>query len=146
MEVFYFTYTGFSKVVAEEIAFSLGIKPKEIRTYRFPYFLWLFLSFIPNLAVKSWFDPPQGKRLIVCFPKWTFNCPPITYFLKKIRCKHLILVISYKGWGKEHYEKIYKSLGLKRSEQVDLFFIKKKTWQKNLSEIIEVLRRKLDAS
>jgi hypothetical protein len=140
VEVFYFTYTGFSEVVAREISSFLGAKPKKIETYRWPYFFWLFLSFIPYFPVKSWFEPPQEEKILVCFPKWTFNCPPVTYFLRKIRCKHLFLLVCYKGWGEDHYIKIYRSLGLTIAENVEIFFINQKTWQKDLSKIIEIFR------
>ena len=130
MDIYYFSYTGISKEIAEWLGKKFKIKPKEIKTYRFPYFIWLVLSFIPYLSLKALFEPPSNETIILCFPKWTFNCPPITYFLKKIHCKRLILVISYKGWGEKSYAKLYKNLGSKKAKEVSTILIKRKLWEK----------------
>lgn len=143
MEVYYFTYTGLSKTIAEKLGEILRTKPKEITTLRLPYGLWLFLSFFPGLGVKSKFEPPSSKDIILCFPKWTFNCPPVTYFLKKLKSSSietLIFVISYRGWGQPHYEKIYKKLALNISKNVKIFFIKKKRWDKDFEKMLKELK------
>jgi len=107
VEVYYFTFTGTSKKIAEFIGKIFNIKPKEIKSYKLPYLLWLFLSFIPYLSLKAIFEPPTNDTVILCFPKWTFNCPPVTCFLKKIKCKKLVLIISYKGWV-PRFEKLFQ--------------------------------------
>ncbi len=121
--IYFFSRTGNSKKVAFLLAKKLKTEPKEIQSYKFPYFLWLILSFIPFLPVKSNFPEVKAEEIILCFPKWTFNCPPITYFLIKCPCKRLTMIITYKGWGKNHYEKFYKFLCLILRKQVKIHFI-----------------------
>lgn len=129
MDIYYFTYTGTSKKIASWLGEKFKLIPKEIKTYKLPYFIWLLLSFIPYLPIKASFDPPSNDIIIVCFPKWTFNCPPITYFLKKIYCKKLILIITYKGWGEKSYAKIYKNFVSKKIKETEVIFIKRKLWE-----------------
>lgn len=147
MEIYYFTYTGLSKTIAEKLGGILKTKPREITTLKLPYGLWLLLSFFPGLVVKSKFEPPSSKDIILCFPKWTFNCPPVTYFLKKLKShsiETLILLISYRGWGQHHYEKIYKKLALSVSKNVKIFFIKQKRWIEDFERTVEELERLKD--
>ncbi|PMP69079.1 MAG: hypothetical protein C0190_00645 [Thermodesulfobacterium geofontis] len=137
MDIYYFSYTGTSKEIAEWLSKKFNLKPKEIRTYKFPYLIWLFLSFIPYLPFKATFEPPFNDTIILCFPKWTFNCPPITYFLKKIRCRKLILIISYKGWGKKLYEHLYLKLASKVAKEIKITFIKQKLWKRGIYKNLE---------
>jgi len=135
VEVYYFTFTGTSKKIAEFIGKIFNIKPKEIKSYKLPYLLWLFLSFIPYLSLKAIFEPPTNDTVILCFPKWTFNCPPVTCFLKKIKCKKLVLIISYKGWGEKSYANLYKKLISKDVKKVTVILIKERVW-KEIEKII----------
>ena len=139
MEIYYFTYTGLSEKIAKIIANKLKIEVKKITTYRLPYIGWLFLSFLPFLPVKAFFSPPSGREIILCFPKWTFNCPPVTYFLKKIRCEKLILIISYGGWREKEYAQKYKKLGLKVAKKVEVFLVKRKKWKEDLKKVMNCL-------
>ncbi len=138
MDIYYFTYTGTSKKIANWLGEKFKITPKEIKTYSLPYFIWLFLSFIPYFPVKAFFDVPSNETIIVCFPKWTFNCPPITYFLKKIYCRKLILVITYKGWGERKYGEIYKNLVAKKIKEIKLIFVKRKLWESGVYPEINI--------
>jgi len=58
LEIYYFTYTGTSKEIADHLGKKFKIKPREIKTYKLPYFIWLILSFIPYLPFKANFEPP----------------------------------------------------------------------------------------
>lgn len=129
MDIYYFTYTGTSKKIAEWLGKKLKVEPKEIKTYKLPYFIWLFLSFIPYLPFKAYFEMPSNKNIILCFPKWTFNCPPVTYFLEKVSYERLFLVISYKGWGERLYYRIYYKLTCKKAKEIKIIFINKKLWE-----------------
>lgn len=143
MEIYYFTYTGFSKKIAENLGKILDIRPKEIKSFKFPYLIWLILSFFPYLGIKATFEPPTSKTVFLCFPKWTFNCPPVTYFLKKLKnypVENLILFVSYKGWGADHYKKIYTKLSLNVSKNVIIFFIRNKRWIQDFKEALEHLK------
>ncbi|MDF2953944.1 MAG: Flavodoxin [Thermodesulfobacterium sp.] len=137
MNIYYFTYTGTSKKIAEWLSKKLNIRPKEIKTYKLPYLIWLFLSFFPYLPFKATFDPPSNKTIILCFPKWTFNCPPVTYFLKKVHYEKLFLVISYKGWGERLYYRLYYKLACKKTKEIKIIFIKKKLWEAGIFPEIE---------
>ncbi len=138
MEIYYFTYTGTSKEIAEWLGERFSIKPREVKSYKFPYVIWLALSFIPYFSVKAYFEPPSKETIIFCFPKWTFNCPPATYFLKKINCKKLILIISYKGWGEDFYKHLYFRLLHKRVKELKIHFVKRKLWEAGIYPEIEI--------
>jgi len=138
MDVYYFTYTGTSQKIAEWLSKKLNIRPKKIKTYKLPYLIWLFLSFFPYLPFKATFDPPSNKTIILCFPKWTFNCPPVTYFLKKVNYEKLFLIISYKGWGEKFYYRLYYKLTCKKTKKIKILFIKKKLWNAGIYPEIEL--------
>ncbi len=133
--VYFFSRTGTSQKIAIFLAKKLKIPLREIKSFPLPYVLWLLLSFFPHLKVKSFFETPEEEEIILCFPKWTFNCPPITYFLKKFQCKRLFLIISYGGWGEKWYAKHYKKMALKCAGEVKVKCVKRKKVEKNFSEI-----------
>lgn len=126
MEIYYYSFTGISKRLAEIISENLKVTPKEIKTSPKPYFFWFLLSFLPYASFKANFEPPSSSTIILCFPKWTFNCPPITYFLKKVNCQNLFMIISYGGWGEKKYAEFYKKIALKRVKRVEIFLVKRK--------------------
>ncbi|MFN3406654.1 MAG: hypothetical protein ACK40E_02860 [Caldimicrobium sp.] len=130
IDLYYFSYTGTSKDVVEALSSLIKVSPKEIKAYKWPYILWLITSFIPSLKVPITFEEPTSPRGILVFPKWTFNCPPITAFLEKVSFEKLLLVICYGGWREKPYGDYYKRISLKRSAEVALHFIKKKLGMK----------------
>ncbi len=83
MEIYYYTFTGNSRRIAEILASEFGGEMREIKSYKLPYIIWLILSFIPFLGVKIDTQPPSGSEIVLCFPKWTLNCPPVTTFLRR---------------------------------------------------------------
>ena len=109
IDIFYFSWRGATKRVAEWIAGSLSsyrVRLVEIKPLRdHSYIVWLILSFIPGLGVKSRFEPPQSKVIFLCLPKWTLNCPPVTYFLKKasLSGRVVFLAITYGGFDEKRY-------------------------------------------
>jgi hypothetical protein len=128
VDLYYFSFTGTSKSLAFALASKLKITPKEIKSFSFPYPIWLLLSFIPPLCLKSKFEPPESSSGILVFPKWTFNCPPVTYFLKGVSFEKLLLIILYGGWREKPYGEFYRKLALKKSKRVDIIYIKRKKW------------------
>ena len=141
MDIYYFTYTGTSKEIADYLGKKFKIKTKEIKTYKLPYFIWLILSFIPYLPLKANFESPASDTIILCFPKWTFNCPPVTYFLKNFkntRFKTLVMIISYKGWGEKFYYRLYYKLASKIAQEIKIIFIKKKLWDLEIYKEIKI--------
>ncbi len=137
MEIYYYSFTGISKKLAESLSKFLNVKPKEIKTSSKPYFFWLLLSFIPYLPFKAYFEKPSSSTLVLCFPKWTFNCPPVTYFLKEITCENLFMIITYGGWGEKRYADFYRKLALKKIKKVEVFLVKKRKVLENITEVIE---------
>lgn len=112
-EVLFFSYTGKSKQVAEAVAERLGLKAREITPeFSLPYPAWLLLSFIPNLSVPVKEVEVRSDRIILCFPKWTFNCPPVTALIKSgiLRGRRVFLIVVYGGWRGEQYLNSYAKI------------------------------------
>ena len=147
MQIYYFSRTGTCEKVAKILEKILNLKAQKVKTYRLPYPVWLLLSFIPFIGIKTWFTPPQDEEIVFCFPKWTFNCPPATGFLKKIKCKTLYLIVCYGGWGEKHYEKVYRILISKYciAEKVKVKFLKRKDVLEKEEEIKEDLSKFFEA-
>lgn len=78
------------------------------------YKYWLFLSFFPNVgvAIKPVETNLEKFDLVVLgTPKWTFNCPPVTEYLKLLRGtenKHVALYVVHKGFGERRYSESLK--------------------------------------
>ena len=155
VDIAYFSWTGNTKKVVEIISQELSkyvkvnvieIKPKR----NYPYLIWLFLSFIPNLAVAIECEEVNSNIIFICMPKWTFNCPPIASFLKKanLNGKILYLIITYGGFDEKRYAESYKNKISKVCKDVkDVLLVKKdkieddkekvRGWVKNVVEIIK---------
>ena len=116
VDVIYFSWTGNTKRVAEIIfkeLLKLGVRSHlaEIKPKRdYSYIIWLLLSFIPNVGVKIFEVKSTANNIVLCMPKWTLNCPPVTAFLKKaeIQNKMIYLVITYGGFDEKRYAVSYK--------------------------------------
>jgi len=141
VEVFYFTYTGTSKKIAETLAGELGVEVKEISAPCLPYFVWLLFSFFPGLPIKANFSLPRASSFVLCFPKWTFNCPPVTYFfriLKRcgLRFEKIVLVISYRGWKEKPFVRLYQKLARGIARKVEVFIILQKDWETQVKNLL----------
>ncbi len=113
MNVVFFSYTGTSKKVAEYLASELNCKIVEIKPERSrSYIEWLILSFIPGFRVKISHENIESDEIILCFPKWTFNCPPITSLLKsgKLADKKVFIIVVCGGWQAESYTEKYSKI------------------------------------
>lgn len=139
MDLYFFSYTGTCQSIAKELGSLLKSTPRAIKTYKLPYFLWLIFSFIPNLQVKISYEKPTSPYGVVIFPKWTFNCPPITTFLREVSFKKLLLVICYGGWREKPYGEYYKNLALRKSKEVKIYYIKRASWERNKAFELERL-------
>ncbi|WP_202319517.1 flavodoxin family protein [Archaeoglobus neptunius] len=132
VELYFFSFTGNCKKVAEWIAEHLGIEAREIISPKLPYPVWLFLSFIPCIGIRSKFRKPEGEKIILCFPKWTLNCPPVTYFLKKCSDgRELYLIICYGGFDEKRYAKFYCRFLQKRARSVEYLLVRRKMIKEN---------------
>ncbi len=113
----YFSFTGNTEKVGNLILNFL--KQKGINcalftiepVFKLPYLLWLFLSFVPGLPF-----PLKNLKLLKLYdydvvilgtPKWTFNCPPATSFIrfvKKSGRKFKIgIFLTYGGFKEDVY-------------------------------------------
>ncbi len=139
LEIYFYSFTGVSKEIAKSLGALLGVEPKEIEGPSWGYPLWLFLSFIPHLRVKIRFERPKGNYGILVFPKWTFNCPPVTAFLKEVFFERLFLVISYGGWREKPFGEYYVRLARERAKEVAVDYIKRAHWLENKEREIQRL-------
>jgi len=116
-DIVFFSRTGNTRKVVEEIFQSL-VKSSDVNLVEiksktnYPYFIWLLLSFLPNLGVKIVCNDVTGTSdlVFICFPKWTINCPPITAFLRQVNLtkKMVYVVITYGGFDEKRYAESYK--------------------------------------
>ncbi|MET1123957.1 MAG: hypothetical protein ABWW66_01675 [Archaeoglobaceae archaeon] len=141
MEVYYFTFTGNSKRVAEHIASKFGVEAFEVRAPKFPYAVWLVLSFFPLLEVPAEFKPVESEKVVFCFPKWTLNCPPATFFIRRLSVERLALVISYSGFDEVRYAEFYKKLALKHAGHCEYFLVKRGSDFEDLAERVREFLR-----
>jgi len=122
----YFSRTGNTQKVANLIFERLRIEKIECEVFKIepifdlPYLLWLFLSFVPSLPfpVKSlkFLKLEKFDIVILGTPKWTFNCPPVTSFIYKLKkfsrslntgksLPKIFLFLTYGGFREEVYLK-----------------------------------------
>ncbi|MBO8179191.1 MAG: flavodoxin family protein [Archaeoglobus sp.] len=141
MEIYYYTFTGNSRRIAEILASEFDGEVREIKSYKLPYILWLILSFIPYLGVKIDTQPPSGSEIVLCFPKWTLNCPPVTAFFRKYADgKKIKMVICYGGFDEKRYAEFYLKFAIKYGAlTADTMLVKRR----ELKENEEAVKKKL---
>jgi len=144
IDVCYFSWRGATKKVAEQIARSLEdyqVQVIEIKPLRHhPYITWLILSFIPGFGVKSTFNEPESDVVFLCLPKWTFNCPPVTYFLKKVNLagKTVFLAITYGGFDEKRYAaSLKKRIRRMGARAGDVILVKRRHLEENPEKVME---------
>jgi hypothetical protein len=91
--VAYFSYTGNTRHVAqalvERLQRSCAVEIVEIiPTHKRSYLHWLAYSFVPGSEVQI--ENPEMElsgydAVLLGFPKWTFSCPPVNRFIRKLR-------------------------------------------------------------
>ena len=146
-EVVYFSYTGNSEKIAEAFASKLNCRVVEIKSSRNrSYFGWLLLSFIPGFGVGVSHERVEGDEIVLCFPKWTFNCPPVTSFIKsgKLRGKRIFIIVVCGGWRPENYTSKYAQIVEKYGGKVVGWRIIKKKYLNevlNSEELLEEVER-----
>jgi hypothetical protein len=90
--VAYYSYTGNTKHIAQALAerlrnFDVGIV-EIVPTRRRCYLHWLAYSFVPDSEVEienPEVELSQYDVVLLGFPKWTFSCPPLNRFIRKLR-------------------------------------------------------------
>ena len=148
-EVFYFSYTGTCERIAKFLGTNLNLSIKEIKPPRLSYLAWLALSFIPELPIPSKAPLPQSENLILVFPKWTINCPPITYFYlfcknRGVKLKKILLIVSYGGFREEPYARYYVRKFKELCDETKLFLIKRKETEEKLASLLEWIKKNLE--
>ncbi len=138
-QVIFFSYSGNSKKIAEIISKELKAEIFEIKTkIKLPYIIWLILSFIPFISFPIKDFEVKGEIIYLCFPKWTFNCPPVTSLIKskKLAGKVIYLVISYGGWRVESYAESYAKFINKNGGKVKGIFLIRRGEEYKIKDII----------
>jgi len=140
-ELYYFSYTGTCRLLATKLAKELKLSLEEIKVRRLPYAFWLVCSFVPGLFFPATFKTPETENIIVVFPKWTVNCPPVRYFLrycsqKGITFKQVLLIITHRGFKELAYAKSYEKKFRKISKVVEVKLVKKDEVEKVLPGLI----------
>ena len=148
IDLVYFSRTGNTRRVAElifdELKRRFSVNLIEIKTRDYLYIIWLFLSFIPNLGVKIDRVDVNSRTIVLCMPKWTFNCPPVTSFLNQVdlRNKNIHLVITYGGFDEKRYAKYYADK-IKRLGAIvkDVLLVKRSKIHESRGLIAEFVRK-----
>jgi hypothetical protein len=91
--VAYYSYTGNTKRIAQALAERLrnfcDVEIVEIVPTRRRWYLhWLAYSFVPDSEVEienPEVELSQYDVVLLGFPKWTFSCPPLNGFVRKLR-------------------------------------------------------------
>ncbi|MCS7200127.1 MAG: hypothetical protein N2327_03750 [Caldimicrobium sp.] len=143
-DLYFFSYTGTCENLAFEIAKKFVCKPKRIQCQDRSYLIWLFLSFFPYFTVSVEFPPQESNKGLLIFPKWTFNCPPVTSFLKRSKFDKLLLIITYGGWGELTYAHHYQKYASKYCKEVDFFLVKKREWQESRDKVFLSVSKKIE--
>jgi hypothetical protein len=90
--VAYYSYTGNTKLIAQALAErlrdSFEVEVVEIvPTRACCYLLWLAYSFVPGSEVDVGNPEMQLSpydAVLLGFPKWTFSCPPLNRFIRRL--------------------------------------------------------------
>ena len=91
--VAFFSYSGNTRRLAQALTKRLrdfyDVEVVEIvPTRKRSYFHWLAYSFVPGSEVEIENPERELSRydvVLVGFPKWTFSCPPLNRFIRKLR-------------------------------------------------------------
>jgi len=155
-DVVFFSWTGNTEKIARLIADELRKSGVKVNVQRIVplkdhfYLFWLFLSFLPKIGVKIKPVKIESQNLFLCMPKWTFNCPPVTEFVRRSDLKgvRIFLVITFGGFDEKRYASaVKKQLEDKGARVVDTLLVKRKDignadssirdWVKDCVELME---------
>jgi flavodoxin len=110
VDIVYFSRTGNTRrmveILGRELADHAHVRVIEIRPKRnYPYLVWLFLSFVPRLGVTVSCEESTAPVVFLCLPKWTFNCPPVTSFVRRgdLRGKTVAVAITCGGFDEKRF-------------------------------------------
>lgn len=98
MQIYYFTRSGRSREIAEQLAGRYGVEAKRIedgKNWEGPIgFLKAgFLSMKGKSLPATYPKPPEGERFVLVFPIWADNFPPaVKTFLREVGRERVICV------------------------------------------------------
>lgn len=128
MQVYYFTRTGRSKKIADELAAKQGGSPRIIhdgKNWNGPIG-WLragFYSMKGKCLPASYEKPAVGETVAVVFPVWADSFPPVVRtFVQEVGRKSIIAVPTSLGStlkDREGFQKIIDLVGKKISPPVE---------------------------
>jgi flavorubredoxin len=92
----YFSYSGNTRRIAEalmeRLRNSCDVEIVEVApTRKRSYLHWLAYSFVPDSEVEIENPEMELSRydvVLLGFPKWTFSCPPLNRFIRKLRSRN----------------------------------------------------------
>lgn len=112
--IVHFSHTGNTAQVAEHISAGLAAAGSLTRARIRPrrqhgYWGWLLRSLVPGWSVAiepTILDLAPYDLVCLGFPKWSFACPPLNEFLKRMkgcRGKKFALFMTYGGFDEDRY-------------------------------------------
>lgn len=102
MQIYYFTRTGRSKKIAEQLASRYQTKARVIDDHRnwagtFNYQKAALMALLKK-QVRINYERPSVDDILIVFPLWAGNLPPAVYtFVNEIGKEHIIAVVTSLG-------------------------------------------------
>jgi hypothetical protein len=103
MEIYYFTRSGRSKQIAEELAYRYGVTAKRIddgKNWKGPLgFLKAgYMSSRGKSLAASYERPTEGETVALVFPLWANQLPPaVKTFATEVGREHIICIPTSMG-------------------------------------------------
>jgi hypothetical protein len=160
--VAYFSYNGNTKRVAQALTGRLqnfcDVETVEIvPTRKRCYLHWLAYSFVPDSEVDI--ENPEMElshydAVLLGFPKWTFSCPPLNRFIRRLRSLNkpkFYLFMTCGGFDDQRFLdsstrklvnmgcNIVGSLTIKRKQ------IQRETYRKPVDSFVKRIQEEIDA-
>ena len=110
----YFSYMGNTRRIAqalsERLRKSYDVEIVEIvPTHKRSYLHWLAYSFVPDSEAEIENPETELSRydvVLLGFPKWTFSCPPVNRYIRKLRSlskPRFYLFMTYGGFDEQRF-------------------------------------------
>lgn len=154
----YFSWTGFTRSVAEEVKRLLSARNhvdicEIVPVKKRSYLGWLMRSFIPGWRVDiqpSISDISRYDLLVIGSPKWTLGCPPVNEYLHRLRGvegRRFAVFLTYGGFGEKRYlRRLLNILVKKGLKPSGWLLIKRRSMlQGRHEESVEVFCKQLEA-